>query len=69
MLPNKDSALWRAVVTALQTFTAFLVALVAQPEAMQLLTEHYAWLIPGITAGAGIASFLLNLIRKDVKNL
>lgn len=68
VLPSKDSATWRAIVTGLQVFAAFLVALVAQPETMQLITDYYAWLVPGITVGAGIASFLLNFVRRDVKN-
>lgn len=68
MIPSKDSATWRAIVTALQVFAAFLVALVAQPETMNLITQYYPWLIPGITVGAGVASLLLNLFRKDVRN-
>lgn len=68
MLPSKDSATWRAIVTALQTFAAFLVAIVAQPETMDLINQYYAWLVPSITIGAGVASFLLNFVRRDVKN-
>jgi hypothetical protein len=68
VLPSKDSATWRAIVTALQTLAAFLVAVVAQPETMQLINQYYAWLVPTITVGAGIASFLLNFVRRDVKN-
>ena len=68
MLPQKDSATWRAIVTALQTLAAFLVAIVAQPETMQLINNYYAWLVPAITLGAGLASFLLNFVRRDVKN-
>lgn len=68
MLPSKDSATWRAIVTALQVFAAFLVAVVAQPETMDLINQYYAWLVPSITVGAGIASFLLNFVRRDVKN-
>jgi hypothetical protein len=68
VLPSKDSATWRAVVTALQTLAAFLVAIVAQPETMDLINQYYAWLVPSITLGAGIASFLLNFVRRDVKN-
>lgn len=67
MLPSKDSATWRAIVTALQTFAAFLVAIVAQPETMDLINQYYAWLVPSITIGAGVASFLLNFVRRDVK--
>lgn len=68
MLPSKDSATWRAIVTASQTFAAFLVAIVAQPETMDLINRYYAWLVPSITIGAGVASFLLNFVRRDVKN-
>lgn len=68
MLPSKDSAVWRAIVTALQTLAPFLVAFAAQPETMDLITRYYPWLVPGITAGAGLASLFLNIVRRDVKN-
>ena len=68
MLPSKDSATWRAIITALQTFAVFLVALAAQPDTMRAINEYAGWLVPTITVGAGIASFTLNFFRKDVKN-
>ena len=68
ILPSKDSATWRAIITGLQTFASFLVAFVAVPEAMDVVVKYYPALVPVIVAGAGIASFVLNLFRKDVKN-
>lgn len=68
MLPSKDSATWRGIITSLQVFAAFLVAIVAQPETMNLINQYYPWIVPGITVGAGLASLLLNILRKDVKN-
>lgn len=68
MLPSKDSATWRATVTTLQAFAGFLIAVAAQPETMGLITRYYPWIVPTITIGAGLASLLLNLMRKDVEN-
>jgi len=68
MLPTKDSATWRAIITAIQTFCGFLVAVVAIPEFSELVKQFYPEAVPIIITGAGIASFVLNLFRKDVKN-
>jgi len=68
MLPTKDSATWRAIITAIQTFCGFLVAVVAIPEFSELVKQFYPEAVPIIVTGAGIASFVLNLFRKDVKN-
>lgn len=67
-LPSKDSATWRAIITGLQTFAGFLIALAASPETVDLINRYYPWLAPIVISGAGIASFVLNFIRKDVKN-
>lgn len=68
MLPTKDSATWRAIITGLQAFCGFLVALVAMPDVMNLINQYYPEIVPIVVAGAGLASFVLNLFRKDVKN-
>jgi len=68
MLPTKDSATWRAVITAIQTFCGLLVAVVAIPEFSEVVKQFYPEAVPIIITGAGIASFILNLFRKDVKN-
>jgi len=68
MLPTKDSATWRAIITAIQTFCGFLVAVVAIPEFSELVKQFYPEAVPIIVTGAGIASFVFNLFRKDVKN-
>jgi len=67
-LPAKDSAVWRAIITAIQTFAGFVVALAATPEAMELITNFYPWVVPVVVSGAGIASLLLNIFRSTVKN-
>lgn len=67
-LPKTDSATWRAVMTAAQTFLAFLVALAALPEFRQLLTDFYPQALPIVVSGAGILSFILNYFRKSIKN-
>jgi len=67
-LPRLDSATWRAIITALQTLGSFLVALVAVPEVMEIVTQYYPAFVPIIVTGAGVISFIINLFRKDVKN-
>lgn len=67
-LPQKDSATWRAIITGLQTLCGFVVALVALPEFSELVRQFYPAALPIIVAGAGVASFVLNLFRKSVKN-
>lgn len=67
-LPAKDSATWRSIITGLQTFCGFLVALLALPEFSELVQQFYPAAVPVIVTGAGLASFVLNFFRKDVKN-
>jgi len=67
-LPRLDSATWRGIITALQTLGSLLVALVAIPEVMDVLTQYYPAFVPVVITGAGIISFIINLFRKDVKN-
>ena len=67
-LPKVDSATYRAVVTALQTFCGFLVAAVALPEFRQLVQEFYPAALPLLVSGAGVASFVLNFFRSSVRN-
>ncbi len=67
-LPKIDSATYRAIITGLQTFSGFLVALVATPDAMAVISRFYPWLAPVVATGAAIASFVINLFRKDVRN-
>lgn len=67
-LPKIDSATYRAVVTGLQTFAGFVIAIVASPQAMAAITDFYPWLAPVVVSGASIASFALNFFRGDVRN-
>jgi len=67
-LPAKDSATYRGIITSIQTFCGFLIALAAQPETIQLLQQYYGWIVPVVVAGSGIASLVLNILRPSVKN-
>jgi len=67
-LPKVDSATYRGIVTAIQAFLGFMVAAVALPEFRQLVQEFYPAALPLIVSGAGIASFILNVVRGSVKN-
>lgn len=67
-LPKVDSATYRGIVTAIQAFLGFMVAAVAIPEFRQLVQEFYPAALPLLVSGAGIASFILNVVRGSVKN-
>jgi hypothetical protein len=67
-LPYKDSATWRALITSLQSFLGFLVALAALPEFRQLLTDFYPQALPIVVTSAGVLSFILNYFRRSIKN-
>lgn len=67
-LPKVDSATYRGIVTAIQAFLGFMVAAVALPEFRQLVQEFYPAALPLLVSGAGIASFILNVVRGSVKN-
>lgn len=67
-LPKIDSATWRALLTALQTFLAFLAALLVLPEFRELVTQFYPQAVPTVVAFAGIVTFVINFFRQDVKN-
>lgn len=67
-LPQKDTATWRALVTAAEMSFAFLAGLMAIPEVAKYITEyHPQWLmLPPMLAFT--VSFIRNWYRKDVKN-
>ena len=67
-LPRIDSATYRGIVTAIQAFLGFMVAAVALPEFRQLVQEFYPAALPILVSGAGIASFILNVVRTNVRN-
>lgn len=67
-LPLKDSATWRAIITAIQAFIALLAVLLALPEFRQLVLQFYPEFLPYIVTASGAASFLFNFFRPSVKN-
>lgn len=67
-LPSVDSATWRGLITSLQAFCGLVVAAVAMPEFRQLVLQFYPAALPIIVSGAGLASFMLNFLRANVKN-
>ena len=67
-LPHIDSATYRAIITALQTLCGFVVAAVAMPEFRELVLRFYPAALPILVSGAGVASFVLNYFRQNVKN-
>ncbi len=67
-LPKVDSATYRGIVTALQAFVGLVVAAIAIPEFRQLVLDFYPSALPYIVTGAGMASFILNFFRPNVKN-
>lgn len=67
-LPSVDSATWRGLITSLQAFCGLVVAAVAMPEFRQLVLQFYPAALPIIVSGAGLASFVLNFLRANVKN-
>lgn len=66
--PKIDSATYRGIITAIQAFLGFVVAAVALPEFRQLVTDFYPAALPLLVSGAGIASFILNVFRSNVRN-
>lgn len=67
-LPTKDSATWRGILTSAQVLGAFIVALVATPDAMELIRQFYPQFIPVLTGAAGVIAFVIGFFRKSVKN-
>ena len=67
-LPKLDSATYRGIVTAIQAFLGFVVAAVTLPEFRQLVTDFYPAALPLVVGGAGVASFILNVLRSNVRN-
>ena len=67
-LPKVDSATYRAIVTVLQALVGFILAALAIPEFRQLVLDFYPAALPFIVSGAGMASFILNYFRPNVKN-
>lgn len=74
---NSDTAVMRGVRTGLQAIIGLLAGLVAVvwavpgvPQAVQTyLGNNVVQLALGVGIPAGIAGFIWNLLRKDVKNV
>lgn len=67
-LPVKDSATWKGIITTLEAGVVIVALVVLDPNFKALVEKflpNVAWIIP---IGTGIASFIVNLLRKDVKN-
>jgi hypothetical protein len=70
-----DTAVWRGVRTAVQAVIGFLTGLAATvwavpgvPQAVQnYLSGHVIQLLVGFGLSTGLAAFVWNAIRKDVK--
>ena len=67
-LPRVDSATFRAIVTAAQAFAGFLPVLLVMPEFRELVINFYPKALPAVVVAAGLASFIVNFFRKDVRN-
>ena len=68
MLPSKDSTVARTLRVLVYELCAVLLAVLANPEAVELIKQYYPELLVILTGFAPVATFLVNLIRKDVKN-
>lgn len=76
-LLKNDSAVWRGIRTGVQAVFGFLLGLVATvwavpgvPEAVtNYLNGHIVELLVAFGFSTGLAAFVWNLLRKDVKNV
>lgn len=72
-----DTAVWRGVRTAVQAVIGFVTGLVAVvwavpgvPQAVNnYLSGHVVQLAVGFGLSSGVAAFIWNALRKDVKTL
>ena len=71
-LPSQDSATGRAVKTAFQSIVGLLITLIAIPGVPEALTtyarEHTLPFLVFVGVPAGVVSFVMNFVRKDVSN-
>ena len=67
-LPSKDSAVFRAVVTGLQTTLGIAAFVMAMPEFREIVTKYYPEALPAIAILSSVVAYVWNLVRRDVKN-
>ena len=67
-LPSRDSAVFRALVTGLQTAIGLLVVVLAMPEFKEIVTRYYPDALPAIAIVSSVVAYVWNLVRRDVKN-
>lgn len=76
-LPEKDSAVWRAIMTFLQTLAGFIIGLIITvwnvphvPEAIvAYVSNNLGTFMVVVGLPAGFASLIINIIRPSVKNV
>lgn len=68
MLPSKDSTAARTFRVLVYELCAVFLAILANPDAVELLRGYYPELLVILTGFAPVATLIVNLIRKDVRN-
>ncbi len=67
-LPAKDSATGRALRVAFYQVPMLVLALLTNPQTVELILQYFPELAAIVTLTAPTVSFLYNFLRKDVKN-
>lgn len=67
-LPQKDSATWRAVITAVEATVGFILALLAVPGVAEVVRDFNPEVFVLIPTIVGVLNFARNYLRKDVVN-
>jgi hypothetical protein len=68
MLPSKDSTAVRTLRVVAYEVLGLLLAVLASPDAVELLKQYYPQVLIILTTFAPIATLIVNLLRRDVKN-
>lgn len=66
--PTYDSTTARTLRVIAYEVCGLLLAILANPDAVQLIKNYYPQVLIILTAFAPVATFLVNLIKKDVEN-
>jgi hypothetical protein len=68
MLPSKDSTAVRTLRVATYELLGLFLAIMANPDAVELLRNYYPEVFAILVGFAPVATFIVNLLRRDVKN-
>ena len=68
LIPAKDSAAFKGIVTTVQAFVGYVLVILADPQVQGVAGKYWPALAAGIPIVSGVLAYVVGLLRSDVAN-